>query len=208
MAKRNVAACRLCRRQGVKLFLKGSRCDSPKCGIERRNYPPGQHGWRRGKRSEYAIRLREKQTAKRYYQVDERRFQSYFREAARGKGHSGKALFELLERRLDNVVYRSGLALARRHARQLVAHGHVFLNGRRVNRPGCLVRVGDVIRPEPKESIVNLFRSFLEQTRGRDRASWIAVQEDPPEAKVVSMPPADQLGAGFQPQLIIELCSR
>ena len=146
MARYTGPVCRLCRRDGMKLFLKGTRCDTPKCAFERREQPPGMHVVRRGKLTDYGQHLREKQKVKHYYGVLERQFRVYFAEANRGKGNTGAALMSLLERRLDNVVHRLGFGLSRAQARQIINHGHVTVNGRRVDIPSYLVRVGDVIR--------------------------------------------------------------
>src|SRR3990170_978204 len=144
--------CRMCRREGIKLMLKGARCETAKCPMERqwRNFPPGQHGWRRGRGSEYRLRLREKQKVKRFYGVYERQFRSYFRRASRTKGNTGAALLSLLERRLDNVVYKLGFAPSRPMARQLVSHRHVLVNGKKLNIPSYQTEVGDVISLTPK----------------------------------------------------------
>src|SRR3954462_11952986 len=139
------SVCQLCRREGIKLFLKGSRCDSPKCAIERRNQPPGMHGTRRSKTSEYGIRLREKQKLKRFYGVFERQFRRYFELASRSTENTGEQLLSIMERRLDNIVHRLGFATNRTGARQMVAHGHVLLNGRKCNNPSLLVKSGDRI---------------------------------------------------------------
>src|SRR5437773_8435909 len=143
MARRLDYQCKLCRREGIKLFLKGSRCDSPKCAIERRNQTPGMHGGRRGKPSEYAIRLREKQKLKRFYGVLERQFRRYFELASRSPENTGEVLLSILERRLDNIVHRLGFASSRAAARQLVSHGHVYLNGQVASIPSMLVKAGD-----------------------------------------------------------------
>src|SRR5919199_6919805 len=145
MARQIDPVCKLCRREGIKLYLKGTRCDSPKCAIERRDFPPGMHGQRRGKPSEYAIRLREKQKLKRFYGVFERQFRRYFALASRSPENTGEQLLSILERRLDNVVHRLGFAPSRNAARQMVSHGHVLLNGRMANIPSLLVKAGDTV---------------------------------------------------------------
>ena len=209
MAKKQLYnKCEKCRREGTKLFLKGARCESPKCAFQRRDYPPGEHPFRRGKLSEYGVRLREKQRCKRVYGVRERQFRRYFELAERLKGNTGENLFRLLERRLDNVVYRLGYALSRRHARQLIVHGAIAVNGRRLDRPGAFVRLNDVIAPYPNEHDVNLVKSNREQTKGRAIPSWLEAQDEPAEARVLSMPVAGELAEGFEPQLIVEICSR
>src|SRR5437867_12966258 len=145
MARRIEPVCKLCRREGIKLYLKGSRCESPKCAIERRNVPPGMHGYRRGKPSEYGIRLREKQKLKRFYGVFERQFRRYFELASRSPENTGEVLLSVMERRLDNVIHRLGFAPSRAAARQLVSHGHVQVNGRASNIPSMLLRANDTV---------------------------------------------------------------
>src|SRR5207253_5037798 len=146
MARHTDPVCRLCRREGIKLFLKGTRCESPKCAIDRRNNPPGMHGYRRGKPSEYGVRLREKQKLKRFYGIFERQFRRYFELASRSPENTGEQLLAILERRLDNVVHRLGFASSRAGARQLVAHGHVSVNGHSCNIPSMLLRANDVVQ--------------------------------------------------------------
>ena len=209
MAKKQMYnKCELCRREGTKLFLKGSRCESPKCGFQRRDYPPGVHPFRRGKLSEYGIRLREKQRCKRLFGLRERQFRRYFRSAERLKGNTGENLFQILERRLDNVLYRLGFALSRRHARQLVVHGLVDLNGKRCDRPGALVHVSDVIAPHGNEKARKAAKDAHEQSRGRAVPSWLDVQPEPLEGRLQAMPGGEELTQGFEPQLIVEICSR
>src|SRR5438105_13112350 len=145
MGRHTDPVCRLCRREGIKLFLKGSRCESPKCAIDRRSTPPGMHGYRRGKSSEYGVRLREKQKLKRFYGVLERQFRRYFELASRSPENTGEVLLSIMERRLDNVVHRLGFAPSRYAARQLVSHGHILLNGRMANIPSLLVKAGDTV---------------------------------------------------------------
>src|SRR5437879_11461901 len=145
MARHLDSVCKLCRREGIKLFLKGSRCDSPKCAIDRRNVPPGMHGYRRGKPSEYALRLREKQKLKRFYGVFERQFRRYFELASRSPENTGEVLLSIMERRLDNIVHRLGFAFSRAAARQFVSHGHVLLNGRAATIPSMLVKANDTV---------------------------------------------------------------
>src|SRR5438477_7273209 len=156
MARQLDFQCKLCRREGMKLFLKGSRCDSPKCAIERQRPAPGMHGYRRGKPSEYGIRLREKQKLKRFYGVFERQFRRYFELASRSTENTGEVLLSILERRLDNIVHRLGFAASRAAARQLVAHGHVYLNGRVANIPSMLVKAGDTITIKNRPRTVQL----------------------------------------------------
>src|SRR5437660_11019959 len=163
MGRHTDPVCRLCRREGIKLFLKGSRCDSPKCAIERRNQPPGMHGGRRGKTSEYGTRLREKQKLKRFYGVFERQFRRYFELASRSTENTGEVLLSILERRLDNIVHRLGFAASRAAARQLVAHGHVLLNGRMANIPSMLVKAGDGIGIKNSPRTLQLVKLNLQE---------------------------------------------
>lgn len=208
MAKRNTAKCRLCRREGAKLFLKGYRCDGPKCAFNRREYPPGMHPFRRGKISEYGIRLREAQRCKRTYGVLDTQFRIYFRKADQQKGNTGENLLSLLERRLDNVVYRLGLTASRSQARQEVTHGHIRVNGKRVDRPSYLVRAGDIIEPGPKEASRTRIRETREQTRERDMAPWLEMDDESMVGRALSLPSADQLPNEFDTTLIIEFFSR
>ena len=205
---KNKAVCRLCRREGLKLFLKGSRCESAKCAVARRDMAPGQHGFRRRARSEYGLRLREKQRAKRYYGVRESQFIKFFKEAAGMPGDTGHTLFVLLERRLDNVIYRCGLAMSHALARQLITHGHLALNGKRIDRPSILVKPGDVITPWGGEKGVALILSMMDQTKDRQPPNWVEVQREPIEVRMSAMPSHEEATAGFQPHLIVELCSR
>jgi len=208
MPKSETAVCRLCRREGVKLYLKGARCEGPKCALERRDTPPGEHPFRRGRRSEYAMRLREKQRAKRYYGLREAQFRRYFAEAERQKGNTAENLFRLLERRLDNIVYRGGFAASHAAARQLVVHGHIAVNGRRLNRPSYLVCVGDVITVYGSEKQVARVQAEMEANKGREVPHWLDVQASPPQIRMVELPKGEEITAGFQPRLIVELCSR
>src|SRR6201997_4554312 len=162
MARELDYRCKLCRREGVKLYLKGTRCDSPKCAIERRNIPPGMHGYRRGKPSEYGVRLREKQKLKRFYGVFERQFRRYFELASRSPENTGEVLLSILERRLDNVVHRLGFANSRAAARQLVSHGHILLNGRVATIPSLLVKAGDTITMKSRPRTLQLVKLNLQ----------------------------------------------
>ena len=200
--------CERCRREGIKLYLKGTRCDSPKCAFNRRDYPPGVHPFRRRKISEYGVRLREKQRCKRTFGVREAQFRRYFQLAERLKGNTGENLFQTLERRLDNVVYRLGFGLSRRYARQAIVHGHICVNGKRLDRPGALVSPSDVITPYSTEKSGSLVRGGRDQTKGRAVPSWLEVRDEPLEGKVLSLPKGDELAEGFEPQLIVEVCSR
>ncbi len=213
MARHIDPVCRLCRREGIKLYLKGSRCESPKCAIERRNQPPGMHV-RRGKMTEYGERLREKQKLKRFYGVLERQFRRYFELASRSTENTGEALLSLLERRLDNVVHRLGFAPSRAAARQLVAHGHIQVNGRNCNIPSLVVRKGDKIAVKNKPK--SLAQVKLNQTAHTEPIPDFLeiVANEPPEGLVKSIPGRGdvdpRLGKDkeLQEQLIIEFCSR
>jgi len=200
--------CRLCRREGVKLFLKGARCDTPKCAVTRREQPPGMHIMRRRKFSDYGVQLREKQKTKRYYGVWERQFRRYYEIAERMKGNTGENLLITLERRLDNVLYRGGFAVSRPQARQLINHGHIFINGRKVDIPSYLVEPGDVIAPGPKENSTNVVKESLELNKGREAPSWMQVEDTPPSVKTAGMPNRAEAGAPVEEQLVVEFCSK
>ena len=201
--------CRLCRREGLKLFLKGTRCDTPKCAIERREGVPGMHQYRRGKPSEYSIRLREKQKVKRYYGIFERQFRNYFELASRRKGNTGDALMAILERRLDNVITRLGFATSRPQARQIIRHGHVTVNGHKVNIPSYLVRPGDAIKIKLREASQRLVAANLAQEGMPPVPEWLdRLSSDPAEARVARLPAAQDISLPVTPQLIVELLSR
>lgn len=208
MARYTQAVCRMCRREGTKLFLKGIRCDTDKCAFERRQNPPGMHTYRRGKLTDYGIHLREKQKVKHYYGVLESQFRHYFHHAERAKGNTGKVLMSLLERRLDNVIHRLGFGQSRSQARQIVCHGHVLVNGRRVDIPSYQVRPGDVIsvkdRPKSKQIVE---ASLAEQ--GREVPDFLSRVDGPqPEGHVLRLPEAEDVSIPVQVQLIVELCSK
>jgi small subunit ribosomal protein S4 len=208
MARYAGPVCRLCRRDGMKLFLKGSRCDTPKCAIERRDSPPGQQTHRRTKLTDYGIHLREKQKVKHYYGVLERQFRRYFASAERSKGNTGDMLMRLLERRLDNVICRLGFGLSRGQARQVVNHGHITVNGRRVDVPSYLVRPGDVIRVKNRAKSLDLVRANLSES-DRDVPDYLSVSEsDIPEGIVARYPEVEDASIPVHTQLIVELCSR
>lgn len=209
MARYNGPVCRLCRRDGMKLFLKGSRCDTPKCAFERRETPPGQQQhFRRGKQTDYAIHLREKQKVKHFYGVLERQFRRYFRQAERQRGNTGDLLMRLLERRLDNVVHRLGFGQSRSQARQIIRHGHITVNGRRVDIPSYLVKPGDVIRVKNRAKSLEMVRGSLAET-SREVPSFLSLVEgDIPEGHVGRLPDVDDISVPVQTQLIVELCSR
>jgi small subunit ribosomal protein S4 len=208
MARYNGPVCRLCRREGMKLFLKGTRCETPKCAFERRNTPPGMSDFRRGKMTDYAVHLREKQKVKRYYGLLERQFRKYYRMAERSKGNTGEVLMSLLERRLDNVVCRLGFGLSRAQARLLVSHGHVTVNGGWVDVPSYLTRPGDVIKIKDRPKSVQLAQGCLEEVQ-RDPPEFLArVEGTPPQGYVVRIPEAVDVSIPVQTQLIVELCSK
>ena len=198
----------MCRREGAKLFLKGTRCDTPKCAFERRENPPGANVFRRGKSTDYGIHLREKQKVKRYYGVLERQFRKYFKMAERAKGNTGEVLMGLLERRLDNIVCRFGFGQSRAQARMLVSHGHVTVNGRRVDVPSFLTRPGDVVQIKNRPKSVQLAQANMEES-GREVPEFLSVASGPPpEGQVLRLPQAEDVSIPVQTQLIVELCSK
>ncbi len=203
-------SCRLCRRESVKLMLKGARCETAKCPLERqwRNFPPGAHSWRRRRSSEYGIRLREKQKVKRYYGIFERQFMRYFGMAERQKTNTGAALLGLLERRLDNVIYKLGFAPSRAAARQTVSHGHVYLNGRKVNVPSVLVKVGSKISIKPSEKSKGLIKKQMEEIGEPHVQNWLSLDMAKMEGLVLAMPSRDDVMIPVEENLIVELCSR
>jgi small subunit ribosomal protein S4 len=208
MAVYNGPVCRLCRRDGMKLFFKGERCYTSKCAIERRKYPPGQHGQRQRKLEEYGRQLREKQKLKRIYRLLERQFRNYFDEAVRRKGVTGDTLLQLLEMRLDNVVYRLGFGLSRRQARQLVNHGHFLVNGKPVNIPSYHLRVGDTAAVATKSREAG---AIVEATRlqgGRRTPAWLSVDLAAMSGRVEAIPARDQVDTQVEEQLVVEFYSR
>ncbi len=209
MARYTGPVCRLCRRERMKLFLKGERCFKEKCAIERRGYPPGQHGQRRGRRSmNYGPQLREKQKVKRIYGVLEQQFRRYFQQAERRKGITGENLLILLERRLDNVVYSLGFASSRSQARQLVKHGHIQVDGRKVTIPSFQVRDGQVISVREASRKNDFIRTALESARGRGIPEWLVLDDENFSGKVQSLPSREDIKLPIQEQLIVELYSR
>ncbi len=208
MAKARESVCRYCRREGMKLFLKGRRCLTDKCAFEKRPYPPGQHGKTRVRHSDYGIRLREKQKVKRIYGVSERQMKKYYKEASRKKGVTGEILLQLLERRLDNVIFRLNFALSRAQARQIVNHGHIYVNGRRVNIPSYLVKPGDRITVKNRESSRNLIKENLELCEDRPVPKWLELNKEKLEGKVVALPSREDIVIPVQEQLIVEFYSR
>jgi len=202
--------CRLCRREGIKLMLKGIRCETAKCAMERqwRNHPPGmQQTWRRRKVGGYGVRLREKQKVKRYYGVFERQFMIYFHMAERAKGNTGEALLSLLERRLDNVIWKLGFAPSHRSARLSIAHGHIYVNGRRLNRPSYLVQKGDRIAVKPSERSQKFIRASVGD-QGPTVQPWLQLDAQRLEATVAALPTREDVQIPVEEQLIIEMCSR
>lgn len=208
MARYTGAVCRLCRREGQKLFLKGSRCYGEKCAINKREYAPGQHGQSRKKLSEYGMQLREKQKAKRYYGVLESQFAHYFELANKKSGVTGDNLLQILESRLDNVVYRLGFALSRAESRQLVVHGHFLVNGRKVNIPSYLVKEGDVISLKEKSRSLPKVKAVLEQTEGKVVPKWLDLDTNTMQAKVVALAQRDDIDIEIEEHLIVELYSK
>lgn len=206
MARYTDASCRLCRREGQKLFLKGERCYSTKCAFEKRPHPPGQHGQSRKKISEYGLQLREKQKAKRFYGVLETQFRNYFDKAAKKKGITGENLLVMLETRLDNVVFRMGFSSSRKEARQLVVHGHFTLNGKKVNVPSMAVKAGDVIQVKEKSTSSPKFKEIKDMSISVP--SWITVDVSKLEGKVVAMPTRDEIDTPVAEHLIVELYSK
>jgi len=208
LARYSGALCRICRRAGEKLFLKGDRCYTEKCAIERRKYPPGEHGQKYRKVSDYGIQLGEKQKARKAYGLLERQFRKYFREAERGKGVTGEVLLQLLESRLDNVVYRMGFASNKRMARQLISHGHFRVNGKPVNVPSYSVKKGDVV--EVKESSRNIpeIIESLSKAEHRGVPQWVEVDSANMRGKVLHIPSREEIQFPSQEQLIVELYSK
>lgn len=207
MARYTGPRCRLCRREGVKLFLKGQRCYF-KCTLERRKFPPGQHGQLGRKDKDYGIRLREKQKVKRIYGVLERQFKKYFRMAERMRGVTGQNLLQILETRLDNVVYRAGFASSRSDARQLVLHNHFTLNGQKVNIPSHPVKPGDVIQVRERSRNLLRIESALEASQQRLIPDWLEVDQEKMQITVRSLPTRDQIPEPIQEQLVVELYSK
>lgn len=214
MARYTGPVCKLCRREGEKLFLKGARCLSNKCAYERRAYPPGQHGrenqFRRGRASDYLMQLREKQKARRIYGIMEEQFGRYFEKASRSKGLTGVNLLIMLERRLDNIIYRLGMATSRAQARQLVQHGHIMINGRKTNIPSALVSAGDTVSVRPESSRRSYFKDLRQELGDRSRGvpHWLAVDANNLSGKVLSLPAREDIDVSLNEQLIVEYYSR
>ncbi len=206
MARDTGPQCKQCRREGQKLFLKGERCMTEKCGVERRSYPPGEHGRGRVRASEYRNQLREKQKARRFYGVLEKQFRGYYDKASRQAGVTGENLLRLLERRFDNVLVRLGFAASRRQARQLISHGHWLINGRRVDIPSYQVRPDDVVTIKSSSSAADVVRQATELTAAVP--PWLQADHDALTAKVLRLPARDEITAPVQEQLIVELYSK
>ena len=208
MARYTGPACKLCRREGKKLYLTGERCTSGKCALDRRSTAPGQHGAAKKKMGEYGLQLREKQTTKRYYGVLERQFKNYYEEAARKEGMTGENLLILLERRLDNTIFRMGLAESHKEARQLVLHAHFTLNGKKVDIPSLLVKPGDVIAVKEASKDSTKIKALAEALESKTAPKWLDVDKTNLVAKVVSFPARDDIDFDFNEQLIVELYSK
>lgn len=209
MARYTGSVCRLCRRERMKLFLKGDRCFKEKCAIERRAYPPGQHGQRRGRRTMgYGLQLREKQKVKRIYGIQERQFRTYFAKADRKKGITGENLLIALERRLDNVVYNLGFGASRSQARQLVRHGHITVDGKKVNIPSYPVKVNQTISVRESSRKNDFIKASVETARGRGVPDWLELDPENFTGRVLNLPDRDQIKIPIQEQLIVELYSR
>lgn len=203
-------SCRICRREGMKLFLKGTKCETAKCQVERRqrNLAPGMHGWRKGRLSEYGVRLREKQKIKRYYGVYEQQFMRFFHEAARLPGNTGENLLQLLERRLDNVIYKLNFAASRKAARLLITHGHVRINGRKVDVADRILKIGDKITIKDSDKSLKRVREQLESNPNFTAQGWLQLDREKPAATVVALPTRPDVQIPVEEQLVVEFCSR
>jgi small subunit ribosomal protein S4 len=203
-------SCRICRREGMKLFLKGAKCETAKCQIERRqrNLAPGMHGWRKGRLSEYGVRLREKQKIKRYYGVFEQQFMRFFREASRLPGNTGENLLQLLERRLDNVVYKLNFAASRKAARQLITHGHVHVNDHKVDVNDYILSIGDKITLKSSDRSLKRVKEQLESSPNFAAQGWLQLDRERPAATVVALPTRTDIQIPVEEHLVVEFCSR
>ena len=208
MARYTGPSCRLCRRENLKLFLKGERCYTDKCAFERRQYPPGQHGQGRTKFSSYGEQLREKQKVKRVYGLLEKQFRLTFNRAARKRGITGDNLIAILESRFDNMVYRLGFAASRNDARQLIRHGHFTVNGIKVNIPSAMLKPGDVVQPREKSTKIEKIKESVETAKQRGVPAWLEIDVEKFEGKVVALPKRDEITMPMNEQLIVELYSR
>jgi small subunit ribosomal protein S4 len=209
MARMVGAECKLCRREGMKLFLKGNKCTTDKCAFERRNYPPGQHSDARSKLSDYGKQLREKQKLRRIYGILERQFRNYYEAASHKRGVTGEILLQLLERRLDNIVYRMGFCINRLVSRQLVAHGHLRVNGRKVDIPSYQVKVGDEISFREKSKTLSLLQHAIETLPRRGGVpTWLEVNHDTLTGKLIKIPSKEEMAVPVEEQLVVELYSK
>jgi small subunit ribosomal protein S4 len=208
LARYKDPVCRLCRREGIKLYLKGDRCYSSKCALDRRGYAPGQHGQMRRKLSEYGLQLREKQKARRIYGILEKQFRNYFEKAAAQKGVTGENLLRLLETRIDNVVYRMGFAASRPQARQLVRYGHVEVNGKRVTIPSYQVKVKDIVAIRENSRSLPFFKEIAEQGAAKVAPAWVSVNYDTLTGEIISLPKREDIDVPIQEHLIVELYSK
>jgi len=204
------SSCKLCRREGMKLMLKGVRCETGKCPVEKRqrNLAPGMHSWKRGKRSDYGVRLREKQKVKRYYGIAEKQFSHYFKKAEGTTGNTGEILLTLLERRLDNVIYKLNFAGSRKAARQLIAHGHIYLNGRKVDIADLTVKIGDKITLRASEKSKKRVKEQLELNPNFTTQGWLQLDIAAPAATVIALPSREDVQLPIEEQLVVEFCSR
>ncbi len=209
MARHIDPKCKLCRRETVKLYLKGDRCETAKCSITKRKSLPGGRQSRRGRKlSSYGIHFREKQKLKRFYGVLERQFGNYYHKAERKQGNTGENLLILLERRLDNALYNIGYGFSRSHARQVINHGHITVNGRKVDIASFLVKQGDVIKPIAKEDSISMIKANIDSNKGRTPPSWLELGDDELECRVLQLPNRDEVSVNIQEQLVVELCSK
>ena len=208
MSRYRGSVCRLCRRENMKLFLKGDRCFSDKCSFDRRGYPPGEHGQKRGKMSDYGMQLREKQKVRRIYGVSEQQFRIFFKEADRQKGVTGSNLLNLLERRLDNVVFRMGFVNSRNQGRHFVRHNHFTVNGKKANSPSFLIKKGDVVELKEKSRSIQAISDSLEAVVRRGMPQWIELDKDNFKGSVTGMPAREDITLPIQEQLVVELYSK
>jgi small subunit ribosomal protein S4 len=204
------SSCKLCRREGMKLMLKGIRCETSKCPIEKRqrNVAPGMHGWRRGRGSDYGIRLREKQKVKRYYGLYETQFMRYFEDAEHTKGNTGEVLLSMLERRLDNVIYKLNFAPSRKTARQLITHGHIYINGKKIDIPDFVVSIGDKITVKSSEKSKKRIRAQLDTNPNYSAQGWLQLDLKTPSATIVALPTRQDVQLPIEEQLVVEFCSK
>ena len=204
------SSCKLCRREGMKLMLKGLRCETAKCPVEKkqRNLAPGMHRWRTGRPSEYAVRLREKQKVKRFYGLLDHQFMRHFHQAERLKGNTGQTMLQLLERRLDNVAYKLNFAPSRKAARQLINHGHMHVNGRKLDISDYITKIGDKITVKGSEKSVKIIKQQLESNPNYTTQSWLQLNREEPSATIVALPSRDDVQIPIEEQLVVEFCSR